>query len=802
MKQFLLLILSALIIPCFGQSVKGTIKENNAPIAFANIILHQAKDSSIAKFTYSDDNGQFYFDGLKPDRYFVKITYVGLNDYVSDSFDMDQNDYNMGEVQMHSHAKTLSEVTITAKKPLMEVKPDKIVLNVAGSILASGDDALSLLRKSPGVLVDNNENITLLGKSGLVVYIDGKPSPLTSAELANMLKNMSSNDIESIEIISNPSAKYEAQGTAGIINIKRKRQNNAGFNGNATLSARQGLTSAMNSGLGLNYRNEFLNIASNGNVYYSENYNFNNFYRTQNSLGFSTVNENRNKNRGLNSKITADYYLNKKSTLGIIVEYNQNDFNMTNESETRLGNKLLTETDSFLVNNGVNKELSNTTNLNANYYFDNGDETTFNMDVNYGRYDRENNSFTPNHYFSGDRSQITSKYEIRSITPTIIDIYTLKMDYEQKLGKGKISGGIKSALVKTDNAFDFYNIQNGTERLNLNFSNIFKYDELVNAAYANYNIQIKKVGINAGLRVENSNTKGNLISMVPGNDKLVELTYTNVFPSAGISYMINQKHNVQLSYGRRINRPSYQDLNPFEFQLDQLTYEKGNPFLRPEFTDNIQFVHTLAQKITTTLSYSHTSDVITRIVDTAGVKGSFITWDNIAYRKVYSIGIGAPISFSEKWSTYTNINGVHTRNNADFGNGKTINLSVSSINIYHQQSMILPKGWSTEISGWYSSPSIWEGTFVMESMWAAGVGISKKFSSNKGKITLSVDDIFKTNVWRGESTFGALYMDVNGGWDSRRVRLSVNYNFGKQVKGKNVKRSRGFDGEQDRIKKS
>ena len=290
--------------------------------------------------------------------------------------------------------------------------------------------------------------------------------------------------------------------------------------------------------------------------------------------------------------------------------------------------------------------------------------------------------------------------------------------------------------------------------------------------------------------------------MVPGNDKLVELTYTNVFPSAGISYMINQKHNVQLSYGRRINRPSYQDLNPFEFQLDQLTYEKGNPFLRPEFTDNIQFVHTLAQKITTTLSYSHTSDVITRIVDTAGVKGSFITWDNIAYRKVYSIGVGAPISFSEKWSTYTNINGVHTRNNADFGNGKTINLSVSSFNIYHQQSMILPKGWSTEISGWYSSPSIWEGTFVMESMWAAGVGISKKFSSNKGKITLSVDDIFKTNVWRGESTFGALYMDVNGGWDSRRVRLSVNYNFGKQVKGKNVKRSRGFDGEQDRIKKS
>lgn len=802
MKQFLLLVFSLFLTQIYAHGIKGVIKENGAPVSYANVVLHDLKDTSVVKFTYSDDGGSFNIENISSGLYFVKITYVGLADFVSPSIAVTDQDIDLGEIELKSNTQMINEVTVTAKKPLMEVKPDKIVLNVAGSVLATGDDALSLLRKSPGVMVDNNENITLLGKSGLVIYIDGKPSPLSSTELANMLKNMSSNDIESIEIISNPSAKYEAQGTAGIINIKRKRQNNSGFNGTANLTARQGLTQAINTGLGLNYRNDKLNVASNFGVYRSENYNYNHFYRTQNGLGFITNNENNNDNTGLNSKINADYYLNKKSTIGFIVEYNQNDFKMTNTAETRLGNQLLTEVDSLLVNNGFSKEKSKTTNINTNYYFDGGNETTFNVDLNFGRYDRTIDNFTPNHYYNADRSVITSKYEIRNITPTIIDIYTFKADYERKLGKGKFSTGLKSALVNTDNTFNFYNIQNGLEKINQQLSNRFYYDEFVNAGYMNYNIQLKKLGINTGIRLEKSNTKGNLETMIPANNKVVENSYINLFPSAAISYMVNDKHQFQLSYGRRINRPNYQDLNPFEFQLDQLTFEKGNPFLKPEYTDNIQLVHTFSQKITTTLSYSHTSDVITRIVDTSGVKGSFITWDNIAFRKVYSVGIGVPLSITEKWSTYSNINGVHTYNNADFGNNKVINLNVTSFNIFHQQSFVFPKNWSGEVSGWYSSPSIWEGTFVMRSMWAVGAGVSKKFAGNKGKLTLSIDDIFKSNIWKGESTFGGLFMDVSGGWDSRRVRLSCSYTFGKQAKGKNVKRARGFDEEQNRIKKS
>jgi len=802
MRQFLLFFLSILFLNIQAQNVKGILSDNTTPVVYANVMLYNATDSSLVKFTYSDDNGLFQFEQLSNGDFYIDVTFVGLDNYRSKSFSIQKEDIDLGIITMINAGKQLEEVTVTAKKPLMEVKPDKVVLNVAGSVLSTGDDALSLLRKAPGVLVDNNENITLLGKSGLVIYIDGKPSPLTSTELANMLKNMSSNDIESIEIISNPSAKYEAQGTAGIINIKRKKLNNRGINGSVSITGRQGKTTGFNSSSSLNFRNEKLNLVGNAGYFNSDNWNFNDFYRTQNNLGFNTVNENNNNNKGYNAKLSGDYYINKKSTLGFIAEYNSDDFRMTNNSVTKMGNLLLTETDSLLLNLGLNKAVSNNTNFNANYYYDGGNETSFNIDANYGRFERNNNAYTPNEYTTPDRNRVTSTFKVRSITPTTIDIKTLKMDYERKLGKGKISGGLKSALVQTDNNFNFYNISDDSEVLNPDLSNRFKYDEWVNAGYLNYSLQGQKIGINAGVRVENSITKGDLIAMNPTNDKLVKRNYTNLFPSAGLSYAPSQKHSFQFSYGRRINRPNYQDLNPFEFQLDQLTFEKGNAFLNPEYTDNLQLTHTYAYKLTTTLSYSHTNDVITRLVDTSGLKGSFITWDNIAYRKVFTASVSAPFSITEKWSTYTNLNAVHTKNRADFGDGKLINLNVSSFNMYHQQSYSFSNGWNAEISGWYTSPSVWEGTFVMNSMWAAGAGVSKKFADNKAKVTLSIDDIFKTNVWSGESTFGGLYMDVSGGWDSRRARLTFNYNFGKQVNGKSRKRSTGLEDEQNRIKKS
>lgn len=790
-----------------AQQIKGNIYEDfdkKQPVAFANVLLLNAADSSLNKFTYSDDYGAFHFDQIKAGNYFIKITFVGLTDYNGQVFGYDGNEVlETGDLIMSSQSVNISEVTITAQKPMMEIKPDKLVLNVAGSILASGDDALSLLRKAPGVMVDNNENISLLGKSGLIIYIDGKPTPLRAADLANMLKNMSANDIESIEIISNPSAKYDAQGTAGIINIKRKKTNITGFNGTVNTTFRQGQTRGSNAGLNMNYRHNKLNLFLNSSIFDNSNFNINDFYREQNNLGFHTYARNENRTKGLNSKISADYNLSTKSTVGVIAEFNTDRFNMDMFSTTSLGNTGLSQVDSLLLNNGKTKIQNNNLNLNANYYYNDGDESTFNIDVNHGRFSKDNNMYTPNKYTTPDREQVTSSFEVRNIAPTLIRISTIKADYEKKLGPGKLGIGLKSSLVSTDNTLNFYNIVDSEEILNEKRSNRFLYDEWVNAGYINYNTKWKKLGINTGIRVENSNTKGELTAMQAGNDKVVERHYTDFFPSVGLSYMVSPKHNFQLSYGRRINRPSYQDLNPFEFQLDQLTYEKGNAFLNPEYTSNIQLVHTFMQRFNTTLNYSHTDNVITRLVDTADVKGSFITWDNIAYRKTFSIGLSAPVQITERWSTFTNLNGIHTRNRADFGDGKIINLAVSNFNMYHQQSYKLGKGWGAEVSGWYTSPSIWESTFKMNAMWAMGAGISKKFDDGRTRLTVNLDDIFRTNVWSGQSIFGGLYMDVSGGWDSRRIRVNLSYNFGKDNNsGKTRRRSTGLEEEQQRIKKS
>jgi iron complex outermembrane recepter protein len=783
-----------------SAQIHGLVQYHNEPVAFADVLLINSVDSTLVSFSYTSDEGRFEFIEPDHDRYFVQISYLGLEDYITASFLYQGGNSDLGIITMMESAVHINELLVLARKPLLEIKSDMMVLNVSNSVLANGDDAFSLLRKAPGVVIDNNENLTLLGKSGVMIYIDGKPSPLSSADLSNYLKTLSSDDIESIEIISNPSAKYDAQGSAGIINIKRKKLKNQGLNGTIDGAVRQGRTFGHNYGVKINYMKDNLNLFSSLSYYDNDNWNFNDFFRRQNGLGIKTFNTNHNNSHGLNAKLNMDYRLSNHSTLGLIAESNFNNFEMNNDAETFLGDENLLRIDSILINQGAAMSHSDNYNFNLNYYYDYS-ATKFNVDVNYGFFIRENNNYTPNLYYTPDRDRISSRSEIRIITPTDIKLLNAKMDYEKKFKKSVIELGAKSALVETTNNFRFYNFLDGMEVLNNALSNNFDYNEWVNAVYGRYSYKAKKWGFNAGMRLESSHTKGHLKSINAENEEIVERNYIDIFPNLGISFTPSAPHSFQMSYGRRINRPNYQDLNPFEFQLDELTFEKGNPFLNPEYTSNIQVSHTYNYKLTTTLSYSHTTDVITRIIDTARVNASFITWDNIASRTSYSISASMPLAITDKWSVFTNLSVVYANNQADFGEGKLIDLDVTSFNAFHQQSYKLPGNFSIEMSAWYMSPSIWEGSFIMRSMWSVSTGISKRLPDNIGRISLNFDDLFLTNAWEGKSIFGGLVMNANGGWDSRRVRLSASYNFGKQFKSKTRNRNTGLEDEQGRIKK-
>ncbi|MEL6926451.1 MAG: outer membrane beta-barrel family protein, partial [Bacteroidota bacterium] len=302
-----------------------------------------------------------------------------------------------------------------------------------------------------------------------------------------------------------------------------------------------------------------------------------------------------------------------------------------------------------------------------------------------------------------------------------------------------------------------------------------------------------------GLRVEQTNSNGVLTSMVDTDDDAVKRNYLDFFPSLGLNYQFNDKNSFQLQYSRRINRPSYQDLNPFEGRLDELTFQKGNPFLNPEYANKLSVTHTWNHAINTSFSFSHTSDKITRIIDVQDITATFITWLNLENQYDYTLTVGGAIPITKWWSSYTNLMAMHLRNRADFGEGRLVDFSVNTFQVYSQHSFQLPGNISLEVSGWYMTPSLWEGTFKMEDMGSVDVGLQKKILDGRANIKLSFSDVFLSQQWRGASQFGVQYMNIEGGNDTRRIKLNFSYLFGNnQVKSR--RRNTGLEDETRRIK--
>ena len=785
-------------------SISGKVLDNQGQaVSFANVVLHTTTDSSMVKVEYTNDDGSYQLANIPAGNYWVNVSFVGLTDYNSEPFDLSEGEQKQfPAVQLQAMAENLEEVVVVAQRPLLELKPDKMVFNVEGSANATGSNALELMRKAPGVVVDNNDNISMLGRAGVRVYIDGKPSPLRGDDLAAYLKSMQSTEIDNIELITNPSAKYDAEGNAGIINIRLKKDKNLGANANINLGGSAGQVARYNGSITGNYRNKKFNTFGNYSYYDGRNLNYFNLYREQGGYAYDQRNRQGGDWNSHNFKTGADFFLSKKHTLGFIASGSIGDNTWNNGSRMPIS-PLGAAPERILIAESINEGDRNNLNFNLNYQFDNGKEVTWNIDADFGRFRNEGTSFQPNLYFDGTETEMLSERIFTTDTPTDIDIYTFKADHERPFLKGKLGAGFKVSQVETDNTFDFFNRIDGDDILDITRSNQFAYTENVNAAYVNYNRQVnKKFGIQLGLRAEQTHSTGDLTSAVPSEEDFVERDYLDFFPSGGITFTPNQKHSLQLSYSRRINRPSYQDLNPFKSQLNELTFEKGNAFLQPEYANNIQLTHSFNYMLNTTISYSHTTDLITRItdIDEDNSEASFITWLNLADQHNYSLSLSAPIPIKDWWSTYTNLTGYYTRNKADYGEGKLVDLDVYAFNIYSQHTFKLPKDFGAELSGWYSSPSLWGGTFEMREMWSLDFGVKKKLFQGRANLKLSVSDIFKTTRFRGESTFGDLFMIASGINDSRRVRVNFSYLFGNaQVKGAR-KRKTGLSDESSRIK--
>jgi iron complex outermembrane recepter protein len=811
MRSFILTCIALLGITTgsFAQQaarIVGLLQQpDGQPAEYATLALRKTTDSTTVKGALTGDDGTYEIKDVPAGQYFLTATLVGYAPTHSPVFEYSGGTYEAAAFSLKENSNELGQVTVTARRPTVEVKADKTILNVEGTLSSTGLNALELLRKAPGVTVDNNDNVSVKGKNNVQIMIDGRLTPLDGKDLAAFMKSTQAADIASIEIISNPSAKYDAAGNAGIINIRMKKNKSFGTNGNVGTEAIYGQTLKGGMNISLNNRSKNLNVFGSYNNHYGRWHNENNFVRMQDSTNFDQKAKSYNQNKWNSFRTGADWFLNSKHTVGVLVNGNFDDGDWYSRSQTLIS-QFGSETNPYqkLVASNDNLARNYNYNANLNYRFADTSGHSLNVDLDRGSYQIRAASFQPNYYRSIDEETLISERIFSNSTPTDIDITTAKVDYEQQLWKGTFGLGAKVANVSTDNTFDFFNVVNGQSSLDTSVSNRFLYDERTSAAYVNYNRMFgKKLNVQAGLRVENTDFTGDLLTM-NGTDSLISQNYTRLFPSAAITYTINSKLGINATYSRRIDRPSYQDLNPFENKMDELTFQRGNARLRPQFTESFELAPTYQGYPIISLSYSRTKDVFTQVIarSESNPRAAYITQENIADQVNYGASLNLPTPFAKWYEGFVSITAYHSRFSANF---QQLGFGIDEVeftagNVYAEQTVKLPKDWSLELSGWYNTRGFW-GTFRSSAQGMMNFAVQKKVMDGKGSVRVRFGDLLGTAGWRGENVFTpGLRMNASGVWEARTVTASFSYRFGSnEVKAARQRRT-GLEDEKNRVK--
>ncbi len=828
MKQKLLL-LSVVILATVTHAqtrsgaLSGTLSDSTGkPVEAATVQLLKAADKSLVKTAVSDRSGNFSFEKIAAGSYLVSVSAAGYAKKITDAITITEthSSINLPPVLLSPEAKGLSGVTVVSSKPFIEQKPDKMVVNVEASPSNAGATAMEVLEKSPGVTVDNDGNISLKGKQGVIIMMDGKPTYLSGADLANILKNMPASAIDQIEIMTNPSSKYDAAGNSGIINIKTKKNKTRGSNGSITAGTTNSLfdhngttemTMKPNISVNYNYRKNKVNFFTNAIYNYREGRGgldiVSHYYRDSKLID-SIANVNtyfRFRNNNYTLKTGLDFTPNKKNTYGIVLSgflFAGRPHPLTNTTYTTLAgvpfSRLNTTVDNKLNWNNL------AANLNYKHSFDTtGTELT--TDFDFAHYNNTSEQLLSTGFFDGNYNKTADSMYLKGHLPSLINIYSLKSDFAHNYKNGlHLESGIKSSYVTSDNLVDYVRKAGNTWIPDAR-NNHFIYKENINAAYINLSKQFKKWNVQAGLRAENTNTKG--VQAIDNSS--VKRNYVSLFPTIFASYAVNDKNTVTLSAGRRLQRPNYQDLNPFTFFLDSLSYRQGNPYLKPQFSYNYELTHTYNGKLITTLNYTRTTDVISQIINRKkGNNGEligFLTSDNIASYTNYGLSVTAMQKLNKWWNTTVYGNIYHNHYKGTYITTETgrpevvpLDLAFTSFTFNINNNFTLGKGWTAELSGWYRYKTI-EQLSLSYPMGQMNIGLAKN-NLLKGKATLRINarDPFGWQRYHGLTRYGTIDIDIRNHWDNRQFGINFTYRFGKQ-QGQAKRRSSSNEEEQQRV---
>lgn len=783
----------------FSQtSLSGSVRDyEDHPVPFANVLLMSASDSILVKGGLADESGNFLMDGVPTGNYWLSVSSGGYEAFSGSTFSVNSSVPRMDILRITLSSKdiTLEEVDITAEKPFYEVLPDRLVVNVQNSPTAAGNSVLEVIERSPGVVVDRRRNnITMAGKNGVVIIINGKQNRMPIDAAMQMLDAMSSSNIEKLEFITTPPSSFDAEGNAGFINVVVKKNENYGLNGSFSLMAGYGYYEKGNAGLNFNYRNQKINIYG--------DYSFNHSHAWQlfaiarqatienDHFLTDTENERETVTDLQNGRLGFDYEISSRTIVGGVVSGFQRYFTMDSDNHTGY----FTNGSSTGMLNGIADEINRWRslfgNLNVTHQFAN--EMKLSVNADYGRF----HNFNPSNYVNElqDESQNTTEStEIKVTKDTPIEIYVGKIDLTGKLGeKFTFETGVKSTLNFLTNEVGVNELK-GNEWHNLEvFTQNNTLREDIYGAYFLTNGNLNdKVQLSLGLRYEYTTT----YLSSPTEQGIVDRKYGNFFPTISMGYKINEVSQFTLAYNRRISRPTYNQIAPFVIFFDPETFVAGNPGLLPAITDGGNIGYRW-KTLFLSAGYSHTKNSIARFQPRLipGTNQLVMASENLKNVDRVNLTVSLPVKVNDWWQMQNSLTGNTQRLEADY-TGEEFVMTQKSFRANTSQTFLLPGDFSFELSGLYQSRMLLFGTFLIDPIWSVNMGVQKKFEKLNATLSLNANDLFNKYKWQGVADIPELniYSEEKFHFETRIVRLTFNKRFGNNKVKASRKRTTGSD---------
>ena len=757
------------------------VDQKGLAVAYANVALISVQTGGLVDGAVSDEEGNFLIESVKTSSVKLVISSIGFKQFESEVFELTPSlDKNMGSLTIEDEMTGLEEVTVKATRPEIIIEADKTIVNVEGTVMAEGSNAFDVIGRSPGVYVDQDGNIILNGRSGVTVMINDRPTYMSAVDLSNFLRAMPAENIKSIEVINNPSSRFDAEGSAGVINIRLKKNTVDGMFGNVQLGGQYNGLWAPISGISLNVKKG--KWSTNANLNYNHYANVNelqierNFTFEDGTSNFNQDSEITQRNKNLFFNGSANYEINENQNIGLNIQASDNLNASINTSMTQItssGTNDISYLDSYNDGDGRSNRLF------ANLHYDAKLDTMgtkISSDVDFTRMNSNGESLLSNQYWTGTNQSNLTNDRILTENDMFYTIFTAKVDFVKPLGKGRtLETGVKGSWVESDNNLDLTkSVEDGPFEEQPG-SNRFIYNENVLAAYATYKGNFsEKLSFQAGLRGEYSDISGNSVTL----EKLNTQQYFNLFPSAFLQHKVSDNYQIVYNINRRITRPNYRLLNPFIYYIDPLTAETGNPNLKPQYSNNIEMNHVVKGSYQFSLAYSETEDAFMQVFIQNQENKTTVTFtDNFDKTRNVNFRAIAPLEIKEWWSTSNMVQVTYNRFKSLIGDDYLDNAQTSYM-LRTQHNLNLPKGFKLELIGMYLGPQIW-GQGMIDGFGWVDAGITKSIMKDKLTIAVNGTDLFRTQVIYADIKFAEIDTNFRQYRNNQGVRFTLKYNFSK-----------------------